>query len=595
MRPGRMGPSRAGVPFEKVNTFESIKKLLEYSKSFVPVFIVASVLAIIGAFLSVISPQFLAKLTDSISLGLTGTMDFNSIRSISILVVCFYVFSLIFSSTQGVLMAKTSGKIAQFFRRDIAKKINKMPLNYFDTVSKGDIMSRITNDVDLIGQTLNNGIVNLFSSLVMFLGTIVMMFATNWILALSAIGASLVGFVIMFTIMIKSQKYFEMQQKTLGKINGHIEETYSGQNVIKAYNSEKSVIATFRAINQDLFTAGWKSGFFSGIMHPLMMFVGNLNYVVVCVIGAVLALNGTISFGVIVAFTMYIRLFSQPLGTFAQIGMIFQQTAAASKRVFEFLEEKEIVDCDSNSEKSETKGNVDFNNVRFGYTKEKTIIHDFSLTVKKGQKIAIVGPTGAGKTTLINLLMRFYELDSGSIEVDGQNIATMSYEELRDKFCMVLQDTWLFEGSVRDNIVYSEENVTDEQLENACKAAGIYHFVHSLPNGYDTVLNDTTTISQGQKQLITIARAMIEDAPMLILDEATSSVDTRTEILIQNAMDNLMQGRTSFVIAHRLSTIKNADVILVLNEGDIVEQGSHDELLALNGFYASLYNSQFEQ
>ncbi len=595
MRPGRMGPSRAGVPFEKVNTFESLKKLLEYSKSFVPVFIVASVLAIIGAFLSVISPQFLAKLTDSISLGLTGTMDFNSIRSISILVVCFYVFSLIFSSTQGVLMAKTSGKIAQFFRRDIAKKINKMPLNYFDTVSKGDIMSRITNDVDLIGQTLNNGIVNLFSSLVMFLGTIVMMFATNWILALSAIGASLVGFVIMFTIMIKSQKYFEMQQKTLGKINGHIEETYSGQNVIKAYNSEKSVIATFRAINQDLFTAGWKSGFFSGIMHPLMMFVGNLNYVVVCVIGAVLALNGTISFGVIVAFTMYIRLFSQPLGTFAQIGMIFQQTAAASKRVFEFLEEKEIVDCDSNSEKSETKGNVDFNNVRFGYMKEKTIIHDFSLTVKKGQKIAIVGPTGAGKTTLINLLMRFYELDSGSIEVDGQNIAAMSYEDLRDKFCMVLQDTWLFEGTVRDNIVYSEENVTDEQLENACKAAGIYHFVHSLPNGYDTVLNDTTTISQGQKQLITIARAMIEDAPMLILDEATSSVDTRTEILIQNAMDNLMQGRTSFVIAHRLSTIKNADVILVLNEGDIVEQGSHDELLALNGFYASLYNSQFEQ
>ena len=457
------------------------------------------------------------------------------------------------------------------------------------------MLSRVTNDVDTIGQSLNNSIGSFVSSVTLFLGALIMMFVTNWLMALSAIAASLIGFVLMTVIMSRSHKYFFAQQKELGAIDGHIEEMYSGHLVVKAYNGEEAAEKTFDDINHRLYESAWKSQFFSGLMMPIMNFVGNFGYVVVCVLGAVLAANGSISFGVIVSFMVYIRLFTQPLSQLAQVFTSLQSTMAASERVFEFLDEKEMEDESGKTKKLENaRGDVEFRHVKFGYLPEKTIIHDFSAKASAGEKIAIVGPTGAGKTTIVNLLMRFYEVNGGEILIDGVPIRELTRENVHDLFCMVLQDTWIFEGTLRENLVYSKEGVTDQELDRVCRAVGLEHYIKTLPEKYDTVLNEQASLSAGQRQLVTIARAMIENAPLLILDEATSSVDTKTELLVQKAMDTLTEGRTSFVIAHRLSTIKNADLILVLKDGDIIESGNHDELLAKNGFYAELYNSQFE-
>jgi ATP-binding cassette subfamily B protein len=481
-------------------------------------------------------------------------------------------------------------------RNGIADKINKMPLKYFDRTSFGDVISRVTNDVDAIGQTLNQSLDTLVRAVTMFVGSLIMMFHTNALMALTAVASSVVGFVFMVLIMMTSQKYFKAQQEGLGDINGHIEEIYSGHDVVKAYNGGAAAREEFERINGELCDSARKSQFLSGLMMPFMLFIGNAGYVAVCVVGASLALNGSISFGVIVAFMMYIRMFTQPLQQLAQSMQSLQRTAAASERVFEFFGEEELTD-ESGKENllKNIKGDVEFKNVRFGYDKDKTIIHNFSASVKAGRKIAIVGPTGAGKTTLVNLLMRFYETDGGDISIDGVPIGRVTRENVHEQFCMVLQDTWLFEGTIKENIVYSKQNVSDGEVENACKAVGLHRFIKTLPDGYGTVLNDAASLSAGQRQLLTIARAMIQNAPLLILDEATSSVDTRTERLVQSAMDELTKGRTSFVIAHRLSTIKNADIILVLKDGDVVENGSHDALLAKGGFYAELYNSQFEQ
>ena len=475
-------------------------------------------------------------------------------------------------------------------RSDISRKINVLPVGYYHNTSFGDVLSRVTNDVDSIGETLQRSIAQLVSAITLLLGAIFMMLKTNIILTITAIITSSLGFLLMRYIMNKSQKYFVAEQNYLGEINGHVEEMYSGHNVVRVYNAEKDVISDFDSINENLYTSNWKSQFLSGVMMPIMHFVGNFGYVSVCILGAILAIKGSISFGVIVAFMLYIRLFTNPLSQIAQVTTELQSTAAAAERVFEFLEE-------SHKQKylSTVKGEIEFEHVKFGYEgTNKIVIHDFSEHVLPGQKIAIVGPTGAGKTTMVNLLMRFHEINDGVIKIDGVPISELTRENIHALFGMVLQDTWVFEGTIRENIAYSNENISDEELNRVCETVGLSHFIKTLPNGYDTIISDKITLSAGQKQLITIARAMIENAPMLILDEATSSVDTRTELLIQEAMDKLTKGRTSFVIAHRLSTIKNADKILVMKDGDIIESGNHETLLKQNGFYASLYNSQFE-
>ncbi|MFA6867607.1 MAG: ABC transporter ATP-binding protein, partial [Clostridia bacterium] len=504
---------------------------------------------------------------------------------------------MILSYLQGFIMATITQKITYKMRADISTKINRLPLKYFDSTSYGNVLSRVTNDVDTIGTTMNSSLVNLIGAITLFFGSLIMMFVTNWILAFAAIGATVIGFSLMMVIIKNSQKHFSQQQKQLGIINGHIEEIYAGHNIVKAYNGEKEARIIFSKTNTLLYKSAWKSQFMSGLMMPIMGFIGNLGFVAVCVVGGVLAFNGNISFGVIVAFMVYIRLFSQPLNQIAQAATNLQSTAAASERVFDFIGEEEMSDESDKKylmDANNVKGNVEFKNVTFGYNKDKIIIHNFSALAEAGHKIAIVGPTGAGKTTMVNLLMRFYEVDSGEIIIDGIPINEMTRQNIHDMFCMVLQDTWLFEGTIKENIIYSKQNISDQQVVDACKAVGIHHFILTLPNGYDTVLNDNANLSAGQKQLITIARAMIENAPMLILDEATSSVDTRTEVLIQEAMDKLTVGRTSFIIAHRLSTIKNADLILVMKDGDIVESGNHNNLIEKNGFYADIYNSQFE-
>jgi len=593
---GMNRPGGGGV-VEKPKEFKKTwGKLILYCKNYLPAIITALIVAVAGTILQIAGPDKLKDMTNEITKGFMGTIDVNAVVKIAMVLVFFYAGSFLLSFIQSFVMASVTQKISKNLRTGISQKVNKLPLKYFDKVSYGDVLSRVTNDVDTIGQTLNQSIGTLVTAVTMFVGAIIMMLYTNWILALTAVGSTIIGFVLMILITKNSQKYFTAQQKQLGEINGHIEEVYSGHNVVKVYNGGKEAKQTFEIINDKLYSSGWKSQFMSGLMMPIMAFIGNFGYVCVCVIGAVLAVNGTISFGVIVAFMLYIRLFTQPLSQLAQAVQNLQRTAAASERVFELFDEAEIENEDYKTKTlSRIKGNVDFDHVKFGYDKDKTIIHDFSAHIKAGQKIAIVGPTGAGKTTIVNLLMRFYEIDGGQIRLDGTPISQVTREDVHSQFCMVLQDSWLFEGTIRENIIYSKQGVTNEQVIAACKAVGLHHFIKTLPNGYDTVLNDKANLSVGQKQLVTIARAMIQNAPLLILDEATSSVDTRTEVIIQQAMDRLMEGRTSFVIAHRLSTIRNADMILVMKDGDIIESGNHEALLKEGKFYADLYNSQFEK
>ena len=591
---GGRGMGRGGG--EKAKDFrKTIGKLIAYMKPYLPAVIIALLLAVTGTVFNIIGPNQLSKITDLITAGMRTGIDLSAVGSIGLLLAVLYALGFLFNYVQGFILATVTQSVSKKMRTDIMQKINRLPLKYFDSTSYGDILSRVTNDVDTIGQTLNQSTGTLVTATTMFLGTLIMMFSLNVILALSALASTMIGFMLMMVMMSKSQKYFTAQQRELGKINGHIEEIYAGHNVVKVYNGEKNARATMHEINEKLYDSAWKSQFMSGVMQPLMNLIGNLGYVVVCVVGAVLTINGSITFGVIVAFMIYVRLFTQPLSQMAQAATNLQSAAAAGERVFEFLEESELADESAKTMSlTDVKGNVEFENVTFGYSKDKVIIHNFSASVEAGQKIAIVGPTGAGKTTMVNLLMRFYETGGGDIRIDGIPIRSLTRENIHQLFCMVLQDTWMFEGTVKENIVYNKKNITEEQIITVCKAAGVDHFIRTLPQGYDTILDDKANISVGQRQLLTIARAMIENAPMLILDEATSSVDTRTEVLIQEAMDQLMAGRTSFVIAHRLSTIRNADMILVMKDGDIVESGKHEELLAQNGFYAELYNSQFE-
>ena len=571
-----------------------LSALVRFCKPYFPAIAVALVCAVGGTIFTIIGPDKLSELTDVISAGLMGGIDMAAVTRIAITLAVMYGLSFLLSVLQGQLMTGVTQKASRQLRESISKKVNRLPIDYYNKTTFGDILSRVTNDVDLIGQTIQSSIITFVSAVVTLVGCLVMMFVTNWVMTLSAIAATLLGFLLITLITSRSQKYFVARQQELGEINGHIEEAYSGHTVLRVYNAERQFSETFESLNEKLYNASWKSQFLSGLMMPVMNFVGNLGYVTVCVVGALLALNGSITFGVIVAFMVYVRLFTSPLSQIAQALTSLQSASAAAGRVFEFLEAEEMEDESGKTKALQNPtGQVTFSHVKFGYTPGRPIIKDFNLEVKPGQKVAIVGPTGAGKTTLVNLLMRFYELNGGSISMDGVNLHDITRENVHDLFGMVLQDTWLFEGTIRENLCYGKAGITDEQLDRACKAVGLLHFIRALPHGYDTVLDSSVSLSEGQKQLLTIARAMIEDAPMLILDEATSSVDTRTEILIQKAMDELTKGRTSFVIAHRLSTIKNADIILVLRDGDVVESGSHEELLEKGGFYAELYNAQF--
>lgn len=524
-------------------------------------------------------------------------IDMDLVYKYVFFLASLYVISAIFSYIQNFSMTTVSNHFAKKLRSSISAKINKLPLKFFDTHETGDILSRVTNDVDTISQNLNQSLASLVSSITLFIGSVIMMFVTNWIMAFTAILSSLIGFSLMFLILGKSQKYFTEKQEQLGELNGYIEEIYSGHNVVKAYNGGASSIHHFQTLNEKLYNSNRKSNFLSGLMQPIMGFIGNFGYVAVCIVGALLVINNQISFGVIVAFIIYVRLFTNPLTQIAQAMTYLQSTAAASERVFEFLDEKEMTDekdIKKHLDKSKVKGEIEFKHVKFSYDNTREIIKDFSVHVKPGEKVAIVGPTGAGKTTMVNLLMKFYEINDGDILIDGVSIHDLSRENIHELFCMVLQDTWLFEGTILDNIKFNKENVTEEEIWNSCKTVGVDHFIKTLPGGLHSEIGDTDTVSGGEKQLLTIARGMLEDAPFLILDEATSNVDTRTEELVQQAMDKLTEGKTSFIIAHRLSTIKNADIILVMKDGNIIETGNHEELIAQNGFYADLYNSQFE-
>ncbi len=600
-RPNR-GPG-SGMGGEKAKDFiGSIKKILIFSKKYNKLMLVAVVFAMLGSIFTLVGPENLSRLTDEIMAGIQSTMmgtgggiDMNSIVSIGVFLGVVYLISYVLSILTGLIISTVMQSTARNLRTDISSKINNLPMSFYSKTSKGDVLSRVTNDVDTIGQTLSQSVGTFISAVTLIVGSVLMMYITNFILATTAVLSALVGFVFMMAVMGTSQGYFKKQQKHLGEINGHIEEMYAGHTVVKAYNGEQKAIEIFNSTNNKLRNSAFKAQALSGLMMPMMTFIGNFGYVCVCIVGALLALNGQISFGVIVAFMVYIRLFTQPLGQIAQSMQNLQSGAAAAERVFEFLEQPEMSDESAKTKQfGDIEGNIEFKNVRFGYDPEKIIINDFSATVKAGQKIAIVGPTGAGKTTMVNLLMRFYEINSGDILIDGVSIKDVKREDVHSLFSMVLQDTWIFEGTLRENLIYATENISDEKLKAATKAVGLHHFVKTLEKGYDTVLNDKLELSGGQKQQITIARAMIADKPMLILDEATSSIDTRTELQIQRAMDELMSNRTSFVIAHRLSTIKNADLILVMKDGDVIETGSHSELLAQKGFYAELYNSQFD-
>lgn len=597
----RRGMRHPGMPVamskEKV-TKGTWSKLLKYCKNYWAFIIIAIICACGGTVLTLIGPDKISEITDTIIKGImpNAKMDMDKIKSTAMILAALYGVGAILSATQGFIMSTVTQCVSRKLRNDISVKINKLPMNYYHHNSTGDVLSRVTNDVDMIATSLNMSIGTMVSAVTLFAGSLIMMIKTDVVMTIAGVLSTLLGFVLMMVIMKHSQKYFTKQQMNLGAINGHIEEIYSGHTVVKAYNGEDKAKKQFDELNEALRNSGFKAQAMSGLMMPLMTFIGNFGYVTVCVVGAALAMNGNISFGVIVSFMMYIRYFTQPLSQLAQAFQQLQSAGAASSRVFEFLGEEEMQD-ESNKKAiiTNTKGDVEFSHVRFGYEPDKIIINDFSAKAKAGQKIAIVGPTGAGKTTLVNLLMRFYEINSGEIKIDGVSTTDIKREDVHSKFCMVLQDTWLFEGSIRENLIYCSENKSEKKMREACKAVGLDHFIRTLQNGYDTILNDQINLSQGQKQQLTIARAMIADKPILILDEATSSIDTRTEQKIQKAMDELMKNRTSFVIAHRLSTIKNADLILVLKDGDIIESGNHQELMSKNGFYADLYNSQFEQ
>ena len=585
-------------PSAKSSMGKVFGKLMAYSGNLKIPVLIALILAALGAVLTIIGPSQLSKITDYISQALYGSIDMAAIAKVGIFLVVIYLLSALFTYIQHFIMATVTLQLSKQMRGDLSQKINRVPLKTFHTTSHGDILSRMTNDVSTLQQTLSNSLPSIISAAAQFVGCILMMFITEWRMALSAVVVTILGMGIMLVIMTHSQKYFIARQQNLGQLNGYIEEMYSGHDVVRISRAGRQIKGKFSEMNQEVYDAEWKSQFLSGIMQPLMTVIGNIGYVVVCIVGAALALSGEISFGVIVAFIMYVRLFTSPLSTLAQ-GMTNMQSAmAGGDRVFRFLEEEEMEDETGKADApKEVKGAVTFDHVRFSYpdNPDKIIIKDFSAQVQPGQKVAIVGPTGAGKTTMVNLLMRFFEINSGRILIDGVPTDQMKREAVHSLFGMVLQDTWMFEGTVRENLVYNKEGVSDEELEKACRACGIYHFIRTLPHGFDTVLSENSAISAGQKQLFTIARAMIQNSPMLILDEATSSVDTRTELIAQRAMDQLTAKRTSFVIAHRLSTIKNADLILVMKDGDIIEQGDHESLLKKGGFYADLYTSQFEK
>ena len=573
----------------------SLIKALSYNKKYSHFIIIAIILSVLASVFSIIGPDKLKEITNVITEGLTTSIDLNKIRNISFILVILYVLSFIFNYTQGFIMATVTNRFSKDLRSKISIKINKLPLSYFDNSTIGDVLSRITNDVDTLGQNLSDSIVSIVRALATFIGAIIMMFYTNGILALISILSSLIGFILMVIIIKKSQKYFLSVQEGLGNINGHIEEVFSSQNIVRVYNATEEMTNKFDKLNDSLFDDSRKSQFYSGLMHPIMGFIGNFGYVAVSIIGSILVLKGNISFGVIVAFMIYVRMFTGPLTQFAQTFSLLQSASAASERVFEFLEEKEMTD-ESNLKivDNNIKGNLEFKNVKFGYNKDKVIIKNFNAKIKHGEKIAIVGPTGAGKTTIVNLLMKFYEVNSGDIIIDNTSIKELKRESVHELFTMVLQDTWIFNGTIKENIVYNKKNISDKKVEEVCELVGLNHFIKTLPLGYDTVLGDIESLSSGQKQLLTIARSMLDDKPFIILDEATSNVDTRTEKMVTSAMDKLTKGKTSFIIAHRLSTIKNADLILVMKDGNIVELGNHKELLKKKGFYAELYNSQFQ-
>ena len=575
-----------------------LKELFTYSSKLKVPSAAAFCFAVAGAVLTIIGPNLLSQITDLISDALGGEIDLAAIGHIGVILLVVYGLSAVFTYVEHFIMATVTLELSRDMRQDLSRKINRVPVGYFSKVSYGDILSRVTNDVSTLQQALANSLPSMISAAAQFIGCLVMMFVTEWRMALAAIAVTVLGFLIMAAVMLRSQKYFSARQENLSALNGYIEEMYSGHDVVRLSRANEQVKAAFGSMNTALYDAEWRSQFLSGIMQPLMTIIGNLGYVVVCVLGSALAMSGEISFGVIVAFILYVRLFTSPLSTLAQGMTQMQPAAAAGDHIFDFLHEEELPDeTGKRTALTDVRGEVEFDHVRFSYPNnpDKIIIKDFSAHIRPGQKVAIVGPTGAGKTTLVNLLMRFFEINSGRIKIDGVPTSEMTRESVHDLFSMVLQDTWLFEGTVRENLVYNKTGVTDQQLEEACRACGIYHFIETLPRGFDTVLDDSIAISAGQKQLLTIARAMIQGNPMLILDEATSSVDTRTELITQKAMDRLTEHRTSFVIAHRLSTIKNADLILVLKDGDIIEQGTHGQLLAQGGFYADLYNSQFEK
>ncbi|WP_019785027.1 ABC transporter ATP-binding protein [Streptococcus sobrinus] len=571
-----------------------LSQMSPYLKGYRALFGLAVVFSIISSTITVIGPDKLKEMTDTMTKGLAGNIDLDKIGSIAMTLALLYIGGALVSYAASFIVSTLIQRFSQRLRNAIADKINKVPLKYFDSHAQGDTLSRVTNDVDLMTQSFNQSLVTMVASIVLLIGSIFMMIKTNGLLAATAIGSVFAGFLLTGLIMARSQPLFKKQQKNLADVSGYVEEIYSGHNVVTSYNARRESKEAFEKLNQDLFSSMWKSQFFSGIMMPMMQFIGNFGYVMVCIVGARMAINGDITMGTIVAFMTYVRIFTQPISQIAQGITQLQSANAAMGRVFEFLDEEEMEVEDAKAKQlDKVKGDVAFENVFFGYNPDKTIIHDFSAKAKPGQKIAIVGPTGAGKTTMVNLLMRFYEINKGRISIDGVNIHDMKRSEVHDAFSMVLQDTWLFEGTVKENLIFNHEHITDEQVLAAAKAVGVHHYIKTLPKGYDTVLDDSVTLSVGQKQLMTIARALLKDSPLLILDEATSSVDTRTEELIQKAMDKLMEGRTSFVIAHRLSTIRNADLILVMKDGNIIEQGNHQELMTQNGFYADLYNSQF--